>query len=456
MMPGDGGDGDDGRRRWRHARAVVVAVAAVVLLGAAPPAAHAVLTIEVTKGIEAAVSIAVVPFQLQGVSAAQENLPAPIIEADLGGSGKFAPLSRGDFISRPHEARAVQYKDWRLLKAEALVVGRVIKTGADRFEVRFELIDVFRERVLAGKKFVVPAGRLRKVAHQISDAIYAALTGTPGAFDTRIAFVTARGKAPSQRYLLQVADADGHGARTILESPQPILSPAWSPDGGKLVYVSFENKRSMIYLQHLRTGMRERVAGHHGINSAPAWSPNGRHLALTLSKDGNPDIYIYDLATRSLRRLTRNHAIDTEPAWSPDGNTIAFTSERSGTPQIYRVAAAGGVAQAVTIRRYHGKYNTNADYSHDGKSIALVTNQGNGYQVALYSAHDRSVTALTRTVHDESPTFAPNGDMIMYATQQGGAHVLAAVSPDGRVQQVIRLQTADGQVREPAWSPFNR
>lgn len=447
----------DGRRRRcsRIAGVLTVTVAALAWLTVAAPA-KAVLTIEVTKGVEAAIAVAVVPFELQGVSAATANLPAAIIEADLDGSGKFAAVPRGDFISRPHEARAVQYKDWRLLKAEALVVGRVIKTGADRFEVRFELIDVFRERVLAGKKFVVPGVRLRKVAHQISDLIYEAMTGTPGAFDTRIAFVTVHGKAPRQSYLLRVADADGHNAQTVLESSQPILSPAWSPDGGQLAYVSFEKNRSMIYIQRIRSAERRRVAGHQGINGAPAWSPDGRHLALTLSKDGNPDIYIYDLATRNLRRLTRNHAIDTEPAWSPDGNTIAFTSGRSGTPQIYRVAAAGGAAQAVTLRSRHGKYNANANYSHDGKSIALVTQQGSGYRVALYSAQDRSVTALTATDHDESPTFAPNGEMIMYATQSGGAHVLAAVSPDGRVKQIIRLQDESGQVREPAWSPFNR
>jgi len=445
MTPGDGGDG--GRRR----RAVTVAAVTVLLLASA--AAKAVLTIEVTKGVESAVAIAVVPFQLQGVGADLDNRPGPIIEADLAGSGKFAPVARGDFISRPHERAEVKFKDWRLLKAEALVVGRVIKTGADRFEVRFQLIDVFRERVLAGKKFVVPGARLRKVAHQISDVIYEALTGTRGAFDTRIAFVTVRGAAPRARYLLQVADADGHNARTILESPQPILSPAWSPDGDKLAYVSFEKNRSMIYIQRLRTGRRERIAGHHGINGAPAWSPNGRQLALTLSKDGNPDIYLYDLATRNLRRLTRHPAIDTEPAWSPDGGTIAFTSGRSVNPQIYRVAATGGVAQRVT---FDGKYNANANYSHDGKSIALVTNHGNGYQVALYSAADRSVTALTETAQDESPTFAPNGEMILYATQSGGAHVLAAVSPDGRVKQILRLLGETGQVREPAWSPFTR
>ena len=426
-----------------------LACALAVLLCLSTPAS-AVLTIEVTKGVEAAIPIAVVPFGLEGIGAATANLPAAVIEADLSRSGKFEPLSRGDFLSLPHDLDAVKYKDWRLIKAEALVIGRVIKTGDDRYEIRFRLIDVFREKQLAGLKRVVTASQFRKVAHQFSDIIYQALIGKPGAFETRIAFVTVRDADAPKPYLLQVADSDGYGAQTILESSHPILSPAWSPDGSQLAYVSFENKRSIIYVQNIRSGEREPVAEHAGINSAPAWSPDGRRLALTLSKDGNSEIYIYDLASRDLRRLTRNTAIDTEPAWSPDGGTIAFTSNRPGTPQIYRIAASGGNAQRVT---FDGKYNAAAAYSHDGKSIALITNQGNGFRVGLYSAQDRTVSELTQTSQDESPTFAPNGEMIMYATQSGGRHVLAAVSPDGRVRQTIKFE--NGAVREPAWSPFN-
>ena len=429
-------------RWWKSATAAL-------LLAVAMPAA-AVLTIEINRGVETPIPIAVVPFGLEGVSASEPNLPAAVIAADLKGSGKFAPLSRGDFLSLPHDLDAVKYKDWRLVKAEALVVGRVIKTGDNSYEVRFQLIDVFREKQLVGWRRVVTGAQMRKVGHQISDIIYEELTGKPGAFDTRIAFVTVDASAPKP-YRLQVADSDGHGARHILESPHPILSPAWSPNGEQLAYVSFEKKRSIVYVQNIRSGQREPVAEHNGINSAPAWSPEGRRLALTLSKDGNSEIYIYDLASRALRRLTKNAAIDTEPAWSPDGGTIAFTSDRPGTPQIYRIAAAGGNAQRVT---FEGKYNADACYSHDGKSIALITNQGNGYRVGLYSAQQRTVSELTRTRQDESPTFAPNGEMIMYATQAGGRHILAAVSPDGRVKQTIKVQ--NGSVREPAWSPFNR
>ncbi len=426
--------------------AVLSAVFAVVFSAPAP----AVLTIEVTKGVEAGISIAIVPFGLEGISASA-GLPAKVIEADLHRSGKFEPVPRGDFLSLPHDLGEVRYKDWRLLKAEALVIGRVVNTGNDRYEVRFRLLDVFREKQLAGQKFVVPAAKLREAAHQISDLIYEKLTGKPGAFDTRIAYVSVEGTPPKERFLLQVADADGHGAKTVLESPYPVLSPAWSPDGKQLAYVSFEKKRSMIYVQNLWSGERKAVAGHTGINGAPAWSPDGKRLALTLSKDGNAEIYIHDLVSETLRRLTRHTAIDTEPAWSPDGATIAFTSDRSGTPQIYLIPAAGGDATRLTR---NGDYNAAARYSDDGKSIVLITNQGNGYRVGLYSAKARSVSELTRTSQDESPTFAPNGEMIMYATQSGGRNVLAAVSPDGRVQQVLTLQ--NGSVREPAWSPFNR
>ena len=437
-------------RTTRSRRLQNALAGAAALLCLSTPAS-AVLTIEVTKGVEAAIPIAVVPFGLEGIGAATANLPAAVIEADLSRSGKFEPLSRGDLPSLPHDWREVQYKEWRLVKAEALVVGRVVNVGNGRYEIRFQLIDVFREKQLAGQKFVVPESRLRKIAHRISDIIYQALIGKPGAFETRIAFVTVRDADAPKPYLLQVADSDGYGAQNILESPRPILSPAWSPDGSQLAYVSFENKRSIVYVQNIRSGEREPVADHAGINSAPAWSPDGRRLALTLSKDGNSEIYIYDLASRDLRRLTRHPAIDTEPAWSPDGGTIAFTSNRPGTPQIYRIAASGGNAQRVTIRA--GKYNAAAAYSHDGKSIALITNQGNGFRVGLYSAQDRTVSELTQTSQDESPTFAPNGEMIMYATQSGGRHVLAAVSPDGRVRQTIKFE--NGAVREPAWSPFN-
>ena len=432
--------------RWKNAFGWALAV---VFLGLST-SALAVLTIEVTKGVKAGIPIAIVPFELVGFDASAD-LPANVIEANLSRSGKFELVPQGDFLSLPRDLRSVKYKDWRLIKTEALVIGRVVDIGNGNYEVRFRLLDVFREHQLAGQKFIVPASKLRKVAHQISDIIYQRLIGKPGAFDTRIAYVTVTGASPDERFFLQIADSDGHTPQTVLESSRPIISPAWSPDGDQLAYVSFEKKRSMVYIQHLWSGKRKRIAEYPGINGAPAWSPDGRRLALTLSKDGNPEIYIYNLATEKLRRLTRHTAIDTEPAWSPDGSSIVFTSGRSGSPQIYRIAAAGGIAERIT---HSGRYNANASYSSDGKFIVFITNQGNGYRVGVYSARDRSVIELTRTNQDESPTFAPNDEIIMYATQFGERSVLAAVSPDGQIQQVVRFQ--NGSVREPAWSPFNR
>ena len=410
----------------------------------------AVLTIEVTKGEKAAIPISIVPFSMEGVPA-EEWQPADIIDNDLTFSGRFNTISRDLFLSRPHDYDSVKFKDWRLLKSEALVVGKMINIGNNQYEVRFRLIDVFREKQLVGQKFVVPKNKVRKVAHQISDIIYQKLTGKIGAFDTRIAYITVEGVEPNRKFLLRVADADGWGPKTVLESTQPILSPSWSPDGSKLAYVSFEKKRSMVFVQNIWTGERQRVAEFVGINSAPSWSPDGRRLAITLSKDGNPEIYVFDIATLELRRMTRHPAIDTEPTWSPDGGSIIFTSGRSGRPQIYQISVGGGEPRRLT---FEGNYNAGASFSPDGRSIVLITNRGQGYRVGIYSVKNRSIRVLTRSSNDESPTFAPNGDMIMYATKNGGRNVLATVSADGLVQQTLKFQ--GGSVREPAWSPFNR
>jgi len=410
----------------------------------------AVLTIEVNQGTTAGIPIAVVPFLMTGVDPAEQQ-PADIIQANLGLSGRFETIPSSSFLSMPHDLNSIKFKDWRLIKSEALVVGKVINLGNSQYEVRFRLVDIFRETQLVGQKFIINAKQIRKLSHQISDIIYEKLTGRPGAFDTKIAYVTVQGVDPDRRYFLQVSDSDGWNPKTILESSEPILSPAWSPDGGRLAYVSFENRRSMIFIQNVRTGERTRIAEFQGINSAPAWSPDGSKLALTLSKDGNPEIYVYDLGSKSLRRLTRHTAIDTEPAWDPDGGSIIFTSGRSGGPQIYKMPLAGGPAQRLT---FQGNYNAGASYSPDGKSIVMITNQGDGFKVGVYTSQTRSVRALTSTRQDESPSFAPNGDMIMYATQKGGKNVLATVSADGQVQQTLKFQ--GGSIREPAWSPFNR
>ena len=340
------------------------------------------LTIEITKGADGGIPIAVVPFKWQGQTALPVEV-GDIIAADLYRSGQFNPLPVDDFLSRPSDESEVKYKDWRLIKAVNLVVGRVTQVGTDRYAVRFQLFDVFRERQLAAFLWKVTGSDLRKIAHQISDKVYEALTGRPGAFDSRIAYVTLlRTASKGSEYQLMVADADGYNPKQILRSPDPILSPAWAADGAWLAYVSFEDGRSKIFVQNLNTGARKKLAEFPGINGAPAWSPDGKHMAMTLSRDGNPEIYVMHIASGSLRRLTNHSSIDTEAAWSPDGRHLVFTSDRAGRPQIYRISAAGGRAERLT---FEGKENARASYDRAGKHLTLVTNHGNGDQIGVYS-----------------------------------------------------------------------
>jgi len=412
--------------------------------------ARAALEIEITQGVEAGIPVAVVPFEWKG-SGVPPHFVSDIIEADLKRSGRFDTIPRGDFLSNPHDHTEVNYKDWRLIKAEALVVGRVQRLGSDQYQVEFRVFDVFKSKQLTGFRYSVPGKSLRKLAHQISDIVYQTLTGERGAFDTRVAYVTVERSPARTRYLLRVADSDGYGAVTILESKEPILSPAWSPDGLRLAYVSFEQGRSMIFVQRLGDGKRELVASFPGLNGAPAWAPNGKMLAAVSSREGNAEIYTIDLQTKQSRRLTNHLSIDTEPAFSPDGRSIVFTSDRAGRPQIYRMRVDGSGVERLT---FEGNYNARASYSPDGKRLTLVTNQGGGYRIGVFHIDSKGLFVITDTTLDESPSFAPNGAMILYATQQGNSGVLSAVSADGRVKQVLRFQKGD--VREPAWSPYNR
>ena len=410
--------------------------------------AISVLQIEVKQGVEAGIPVAIVPFAHQGVVAPQ-NI-SKIVAADLVRSGRFESVPKSNFLSRPNDHTQVQYKDWRLVKAEVLVVGKVNGISKDQYQVQFQFFDVFKGRQLGGFRYTVRHDQMRKLAHQIADIIYEKLLGQRGAFDTRIAYITTQSSGTGIRYFLKVADSDGYRPQNILESSEPILSPAWSPDGARLAYVTFENRRSNVYVQRILDGGRTKIADFKGLNSAPAWSPDGTKLAMTLSKDGNPEIYILNLASNQLTRLTRHHAIDTEPGWSPDGRTLVFTSDRSGRPQIYRVSARGGQAERLT---FEGKYNARASYSPDGKRLTIVTNQGDGFRIAVLYLANRALQVLTDSPLAESPSFAPNGAMILYATQDKGRGVLAGVSSDGRVQQLLRFQ--QGEVREPAWSPYN-
>ena len=423
--------------------------ACVLLLSLYAAPARAVLTIEITKGADTGIPIAVVPFGWKGQGRPPQAV-GEIIQADLLRSGRFTAIPQKDFVSHPQDDKDVVFKDWRIVKAEALVIGSVTPVGNGRYQVQFRLYDVFNQAQLAGFRYTVGADTLRAVAHQIADIVYEKLTGEPGAFNTRIAYITKEG-AKNAVYKLQVADADGYNPRTVVRSTEPLLSPAWSPDGKRIAYVSFEDQRPKIYMQVLADGRRELIAEFKGINGAPAWSPDGKRLALALSKDGNAEIYLYTLGTRELRRLTYDGAIDTEPAWSPDGRSLVFTSDRAGRPQIYRMSADGGAAQRLT---FEGDYNARASFAPDGKSLTLVSGDQGRFHIGTLKLDDGTLNVLTETPLDESPTFAPNGRMILYASELRGRGVLASVSADGRVRQLFREE--EGDVREPAWSPYNR
>lgn len=413
--------------------------------------AAAILTIEITQGAEGALPIAVVPFGWTGATALPPEDVGRVVADDLARSGRFKPLPEKDMLARPHQGSEVRFRDWRILGMESLVVGRVQDRGNGTLEVQFQLFDVFRGEQLIGYSIPTTADGLRRTAHQISDLIYEALTGERGAFATRVAYVVASRAGGRESYQLQLSDADGHGARTVLNSNRPIMSPAWSPDGNRLAYVSFEEGRPEIYVQDTLSGQRRRLLPAGASSSAPAWSPDGTRLALTSSRDGNPEIYVYEMASGQLRRMTTNPAIDTEPAWSPDGRALVFTSDRGGGPQIYRVAAGGGEPQRLT---FDGRYNARASFSPDGKRLALVHGENNRYSIGVLEIDTGILQLLTDGSLDESPSFAPNGSMIIYATAGHDRGVLAAVSVDGRVRQRLLLQ--EGDVRDPAWSPFRR
>jgi len=423
--------------------AIFIAIACVLHAGSA----RAILSIEITKGSDSGIPIAVVPFGWVGPGNPPEAI-ADIVGADLARSGRFLNLARKDFVSVPQDAKDVVFKDWRILKAEALVIGAVAPAGPGRYQVQFRLYDVFKEAQLAGFRYTVQGDTLRAVAHQIADIVYEKLTGEPGAFNTRIAYITKEGgKNPT--YKLQVADSDGYAPRTVVNSKEPLLSPAWSPDGKRLAYVSFEDKRPKVYVQTVADGRRELIAEFKGINGAPAWSPDGKRLALALSKDGNAEIYLFQLATRELKRLTQDSAIDTEPAWSPDGRFIVFTSDRAGRPQIYRMRADGSGVERLT---FEGEYNARPSYAPDGKTLTLVSAEGGRFHIAILRLEDGALQVLTDTPLDESPSFAPNGAMVIYSGSEGGRSMLATVSTDALTGQ--RLKSDQGQVREPVWGPF--
>ncbi len=406
------------------------------------------LTIEINQGQDNPTAIAVVPFAAGRLSL-PENV-VPIVNSNLKRSGLFEPLPREDMLSQPHERKDVFFRDWNALDVEFLLIGQIKRAAEQRLEIQFELFDVVKKKRVFVEKISGAEAQLRDMAHIISDKVYEQVTGVLGAFNTRIVYVSAASREEKRlNFRLMRADADGAREKLMLESEEPILSPAWSPDAKEVAYVSFESGRPAIYRQNVATGERDKLTNFRGLNSAPAWSPDGKKMAMVLSKDGSPDIYVMDLASKQLKRLTRNSAIDTEPGWSPDGQSIIFTSDRGRKPQIYKVTLATGLIERLT---FEGDYNARATMRHDGNGLIMVHRREGLFHIAELDFKTERTTVLTRTSLDESPSLAPNDSMIIYATQQNRRGILAAVSVDGNVKYILPATNRD--VREPAWSPL--
>ncbi|MEH6637493.1 MAG: Tol-Pal system beta propeller repeat protein TolB [Halioglobus sp.] len=409
--------------------------------------ARAELTIEITQGVDNPTTIAVVPFAWQGSGVPPEDVAA-VIDGDLTRSGQFSPVGRADMLGRPSTKAEVFYRDWRAIDTEYLLIGRVSVT--DKMRIEYELYDVLRQANVHSGVETGPINEARMLSHRIADVVYEKLTGIRGAFATRLLYVSVTRVPGGNDYSrLTLADSDGARPIVLLESREPVLAPAWSPDGKQIAYVSFETSRPAIYRQDLATGAREQLTNFQGLNGAPAWSPDGNTMAMVLSKDGSPDIYLMDLKSKRLTRVTRHYAIDTEPAWMPDGKSLLFTSDRGGRPQIYRYDIRSGTTERLT---FEGTYNARARVAQDGRNVVMVHQQDGRFHIALLDLKTNRLQVLTSTELDESPSIAPNGSMVLYATKQGDRGILAAVSVDGGVK--FRLPAREGDVREPAWSPY--
>lgn len=423
-------------------RAWIAGRIAGILLCCFTLSAQAQLSIEITGAGANRLPIAIADFA--GEQMLGQALSA-VVRADLERSGLFRLVAAGE--QGLNEASPVSFPDFQARGADALVSGSVLPSmnGDGRVDTRFRLLDIPKQSVLDGQSYVSSRSQLRTVAHRVADRIYEKLTGERGVFSTHIAYVV----KTAGRYVLQIADADGMNPQTALTSREPIISPAWSPDGSQLAYVSFEAKKPVVYVHALATSRRQVVANFKGSNSAPAWSPDGKRLAVVLTKEGHSQMFAVNADGSGVRRLASSSGIDTEPSFSPDGQFIYFTSDRGGSPQIYRMPATGGAAQRVT---FEGNYNVTPRLAPDGKRMVYITRNNGRYQVALMDLDSRQSQILTDTVRDESPSFSPNGRMIIYATEVGGRGVLAAVSSDGRIKQRLSIPAAD--VREPVWGPY--
>ena len=404
----------------------------------------------VSTGSDRAIPIAVVPFGWQGGTVLPEDL-ATVIGNDLRNSGMYEPIPRQNMISLPTSAAEIIYRDWQALGAQYVMVGSIAPSGA-RLQVQFALFNVATQQQVVAGTVGGTTDQLRDMAHHIADQAFEKLTGIKGAFSTKMLYVTAeRFGVNNTRYTLQRSDYDGARGVTLLQSREPILSPRYAPDGRRIAYVSFEQRRPRIFMQHIDTGRREQLTNFEGLNGAPAFSPDGNRLAFVLSKDGNPEIYVMDLGSRQIQRVTNSGSIETEPFWGKDGQTLYFTSDRAGKPQIYKQSIYGGAAQRVT---FTGNYNANPKLSADEKTLVMIHRQDGftNFKVAAQDLVTSRLRILSETSLDDSPTVAPNGTMLIYATRQQGRGVLMLVSTNGRVR--LPIPTAQGDVREPSWSPF--
>ena len=423
----------------------------LLVLTLAGPLAHAEFVVEITKGQTEAIPIAIVPFAPAQLTAASFDV-AQLVSDDLARSGRFRTMDRKDMIDQPHSGANIAFDDWRRLNNDYMVVGTMQTDGTDHYNISYELYNVLTKQRLLGFQITSNRAGLRSAGHQIADAVFEKILGIRGAFSTHIAYISVLGHLPDKTFQLIVADADGENPHVVMQSHEPLMSPAWSPDGSSLAYVSFEQRLPTVYVQTLKSGDRRVVSAHAGVNQAPAWSPDGKKLALVLStRDGNLDIYLLDLTSQVLTRITDDPGIDTEPQWSKDGQSIYFTSDRAGGPQIYKV----GIKPGDKPRRltFQGSYNARPRISPDESQLAFVTQENGDYRIATMDLRGRGdVQVLTKGHFDVSPSYAPNGAVLIYASRDKGRGVLALVSADGRVQQ--RLVSSEGELQEPAWAPF--